>query len=115
MNVFLSTYSMCSGEVSLEVACDNHADITDIDFLTSCSIHTLLIATMQAVRWKHYLYDNYLESNGNIIDTENIKFHFEDIFVKVLTYPYIFWIIWAVIYFILNAKTLRKYVYNDIY
>ena len=116
MNVFLSTYSMCSGVVSLAVvACDNHADITDTDFLTSCSIHTLPIATMWAVRWKHYLYDNYLEYKGNIIDTENIKFQFDDIFVKVLTYPFKYWIIWAVIYFILNTKTLRKYAYSDIY
>ena len=116
MDIFLSTYSMCSGIVSLAViVCDNHADLTNTDYLTSCSIHTLPITTMWAVRWKHYLYDNYLEYKGNIIDTENIKFQFDEIFVKVLTYPLIYWIIWAVIYFILNTKTLRKYAYSDIY
>ena len=116
MNIFLSTYSMTSGIISLAVvACDNHADITDTDFLTSCCIHTLPIATMWAVRWKHYLYDNYLEYKGNIIDTENIKFQIDETFLKVLTYPFIYWIIWAVIYFIINTKTLRRYAYSDIY
>ncbi len=116
MNIFLSTYSMTSGIISLAVvACDNHADITDTDFLTSCCIHTLPIATMWAVRWKHYLYDNYLEYKGNIIDTENIKFQLDDTFFKVLTYPFVYWIIWAVIYFIINTKTLRKYAYSDVY
>ena len=116
MNVFLSTYSMCSGIISLAViACDNHADITDTDFLTSCSIHTLPIATMWAVRWKHYIYDDYLEYKGKIIDTENIKFQLDETFYKVLLYPFLYWIIWAIIYFILNTKTLRKYAYSDIY
>jgi len=116
INIFLSTYSMTSGIVSLAVvACDNHADITDTDFITSCSIHTLPIATMWAIRWKHYLYDNYLEYKGYIIDTENIKFQFDEIFFKVLLYPFIYWIIWAVIYFIINTKTLRKFAYSDIY
>ena len=116
MNVFLSTYSMCSGIISLAVVvCDNHADITDTDFLTSCSIHTLPIATMWAVRWKHYLYDNYLEYKGKIIDTEDIKFQIDETFYKVILYPFLYWIIWAIIYFILNTKTLRKYAYSDIY
>ena len=116
IDIFLSTYSMTSGVVSLAVvACDNHADITDTDFITSCSIHTLPIATMWAVRWKHYLYDNYMEYKGNIIDTENIKFQFDDIFLKVLFYPFLYWIIWAIIYFILNTKILRKYAYSDLY
>ena len=116
IDIFLSTYSMTSGIISLAVvACDNHADITDTDFITSCSIHTLPIATMWAVRWKHYLYDNYLEYKGNIIDTENIKFQFDDIFLKVLFYPFLYWIIWAIIYFILNTKILRKFAYSDLY
>ena len=107
---------MTSGVVSLAViVCDNHADITDTDFITSCSIHTLPIATMWAIRWKHYLYDNYSEYKGKIIDTENIKFQIDEIFFKVLFYPYIYWIIWAFIYFIINTKTLRKFAYSDIY
>ena len=116
MNVFLSTYSMASGIISLAVvACDNHADITDTDFVTSCSIHTLPVATMWAVRWKHYLYDNYLEYKGSIVDTENIKFQFDETFFKILLLPYFYWIIWALIYFVLNTKILRKYAYSDFY
>ena len=116
MDIFLSTYSMTSGIISLAViVCDNHADITNTDFLTSCSIHTLPVTTMWAVRWKHYLYDNYLEYKGNIIDTEDIKFQFDKIFLKVLFYPFFYWIIWAIIYFILNTKILRKYAYSDLY
>ena len=116
MNIFLSTYSMASGIISLAVvACDNHADITDTDFVTSCGIHTLPVVTMWAVRWKHYLYDNYLEYKGNIIDTENIKFEFDEIFFKVLLFPFFYWIIWAMIYFILNTKLLRKFAYSDLY
>ena len=116
MEIFLSTYSMTSGIISLAViVCDNHADITNTDFLTSCSIHTLPVTTMWAVRWKHYLYDNYLEYKGNIIDTEDIKFQFDKIFLKVLFYPFFYWIIWAIIYFILNTKILRKYAYSDLY
>ena len=114
LNLFLSVYSMNSGIISLAViVCDNHADITNTDFLTSCSIHLLPVTTMWAVRWKHRLYDNYLEYN--IIDTENIKFQIDDIFFKVLLYPFAYWIVWAVIYFILNTKILRKYAYSDLY
>ena len=116
MDIFLSIYSMTSGVVSLAViVCDNHADITNTDYLTSCSIHTLPIATMWAIRWKHYLYDNYLEYKGYIIDTENIKFQFDAIFFKVLLYPFIYWIIWAIVYFILNTTILRKFAYSDLY
>ena len=116
MDIFLSTYSMTSGIISLAViVCDNHADLTNTDFLTSCSIHTLPVTTMWAVRWKHYLYDNYLEYKGNIIDTENIKFQFDEIFLKVLFYPFFYWIIWAITYFILNTKILRKFAYSDLY
>ena len=114
LNLFLSVYSMNSGIISLAViVCDNHADITNTDFLTSCSIHLLPVTTMWAVRWKHRLYDNYMEYN--IIDTENIKFQIDDIFFKVLLYPFAYWIVWAVIYFILNTKILRKYAYSDLY
>ena len=116
IDIFLSTYSMTSGIISLAViVCDNHADITNTDFLTSCSIHTLPVTTMWAVRWKHFLYDNYLEYKGNIIDTENITFQFDDIFIKVLIYPFLYWIAWAIVYFILNTKILRKYAYSDLY
>ena len=116
MDIFLSIYSMTSGVVSLAViVCDNHADITDTDFITSCSIHTLPITTMWAVRWKHYLYNNYLEYKGNIIDTEEIKFQIDEIFFKVLLYPFIYWIIWAIFYFILNTIILRKFAYSDFY
>ena len=116
LDVFLSTYSMTSGVISLAViVCDNHADITNTDFLTSCSIHTLPVTTMWAIRWKHYLYDNYLEYKGNIVDTENIKFQFDEIFLKVLLYPFLYWIIWAIVYFILNTLILRKFAYSDLY
>ena len=116
IDIFLSIYSMTSGVISLAViVCDNHADLTNTDFLTSCSIHTLPLITMWAVRWKHRLYDNYLEYKGNIIDTENIKFQLDDIFIKVLLYPFLYWIFWAIIYFILNTKILRKYAYSDLY
>jgi len=116
MEIFLSTYSMTSGIISLAViVCDNHADITNTDFLTSCSIHTLPVTTMWAVRWKHYLYDNYLEYKGNIVDTEDIKFQFDGIFLRVLFYPFFYWIIWAIVYFILNTKILRKFAYSDLY
>ena len=114
--LFLSVYSMTSGIISLAViVCDNHADITNTDFLTSCCIHSLPVTTMWAVRWKHKLYDNYMDYKGKIIDTENIEFHIDETFFKVLTYPFIYWIIWAVVYFILNTKILRKYAYSDLY
>ena len=107
---------MTSGVISLAViVCDNHADLTNTDYLSSCSIHTLPLVTMWAIRWKHLLYDNYLEYKGNIIDTENIIFQFDDIFIKVLIYPFIYWIFWAIVYFILNTKILRKYAYSDLY
>ena len=116
MDIFLSLYSMTSGVISLAVIfCDNHADLTNTDFLTSCSIHTLPVTTMWAIRWKHYLYDNYMEYKGNIIDTENIKFQADEIFVKILIYPFLYWIVWAIVYFILNTKILRKYAYSDLY
>ena len=116
IDIFLSIFSMTSGVISLAViVCDNHADLTNTDYLSSCSIHTLPLVTMWAIRWKHRLYDNYLEYKGNIIDTENIIFQFDDIFIKVLIYPFIYWIFWAIVYFILNTKILRKYAYSDLY
>ena len=70
IDIFLSIFSMTSGVISLAViVCDNHADITNTDYLSSCSIHTLPLVTMWAIRWKHRLYDNYLEYKGNIIGT----------------------------------------------
>ena len=116
LNLFLSVYSMTSGIISLAViVCDNHADITNTDLLTSCSIHSLPVTTMWAVRWKHRLYDNYREYKGNIVNTENIKFQIDETFFKVLLYPFFYWIIWAIVYFVLNTKILRKYAYSDLY
>ena len=116
MDIFLGIYGMTSGVVSLAViVCDNQLDLTNTDFLTSCSIHVLPVTTMWAVRWKHFLYDNYEEYKNTIVDTENIKFQFDDIFIKLVTYPFYYWIGWAFIYFILNTKILRKYAYSDLY
>ena len=39
---------------------------------------------------------NYLEYKGNIIDTEDIKFQLDKIVLKVLFYPFFYWIIWAI-------------------
>ena len=115
-DLFLSIYSMTSGIISLAVIiCDNHADITNTDYLTSCCIHILPVTSMWAVRWKHRLYDNYMDYKGYIIDTEDIKFQIDSTFFKVLTYPFIYWIIWAIVYFILNTSILRKYAYSDLY
>ena len=115
-DLFLSIYSMTSGIVSLAViVCDNHADITNTDYLTSCCIHSLPVTTMWAVRWKHKLYDNYQDYKGKIVDTEDIKFQIDETFFKVLCYPFMYWIIWAVVYFILNTYVLRKYAYSDLY
>lgn len=114
--IFLSCFSMTSGVVSLAVVvCDNQADLTNTDFLTSCSIHVLPVLTMWAVRWKHLIYDNYLEYKGNIIDTENIKFQYDKTFWKIVLYPLMYWIVWAVIYFFLNTVVLRKFAYSDKY
>ena len=56
---------------------------------------------------------NIMDNNG--IDTENIEFHIDETFFKVLCYPFMYWIIWAVVYFILNTYVLRKYAYSDLY
>ena len=47
--------------------------------------------------------------------TENIKFQIDETFFKVLLYPFFYWIIWAIVYFILNTKILWKYAYSDLY
>lgn len=118
MDTFLSCYSMTSGVISLAVVvCDNQADLTNTDFLTSCSIHVLPITTMWAVRWKHLLYSNSEDFwNGiRIIDTSKIYFNFDEIFFKLVLYPFYYWIFWAVAYFFLNTYFLRRFAYSNKY
>lgn len=114
--IFYTVYPAASGIISLAVVvCDNQADLNNTDFLTSCFIHVLPVTTVWAIRWKHYLYPEDIFQGKTLLTVGDIPFAFDDTLKKLIIYPYTLWLIWAVFYFILNAKILRKYAYSDLY
>jgi hypothetical protein len=44
---------------------------------------------------------------------ENVKFAFDAMFFKMIYLPLIFWLCWAVPYYILTTTILSRYVYNS--
>lgn len=116
-NIFYTVYPAASSVISLAViVCDNQADLSNTDFLTSCSIHILPVSTMWAIRWKHRLYPKEIFDNDNTLLTlGDIPFRFDNNLYMLIRNLYLLWLIWAICYFILNAKILRKYAYSDLY
>lgn len=116
LDLFLLVFAISSGLISLAVVvCDNQADLSNTDFLTSCFIHTLPVTTMWAIRWKHMLYPKQVLEERNCIDMGNVPFAFDETFFKLLVYPYVLWFIWATYFFFLNQVVLRKYAFSDYY
>lgn len=115
-DLFLLVFPIASGVISLAViVCDNQADLSSTDFLTSCFIHSLPITTMWAIRWKHMLYPKHVLEERILIDIGTVPFAFDEIFFKLLIYPYVLWLFWATYYFFLNVFVLRKYAFSDYY
>lgn len=115
-DLFLAEYSICGGIISLAVVvCDNRADLSNTDYLSSCSIHFLPIITLWGIRWKHKLYNKDIFIGKSLIEIGDVSFKFDDTFFKLLKYPYLIWFSWAIFYFIMNTKILRKYAYSDYY
>ena len=115
-DLFIAEYSIASGIISLAVVvCDNQADISNTDYLSSCSIHVLPFMTVWAIRWKHKLYHNDIFEGSTLVSIGEVSFKFDDTFFKLIKYPYFIWFGWAIFYFIMNAKVLRKFAFSNYY
>ena len=115
-DIFYTVYAAASGVISLAVVvCDNQADLNNTDFLTSCFIHVLPVTTVWAIRWKHIIYPDDIFEGKTLLTVGDVPFAFDENLKKLLLYPYLLWLLWAIAYFILNTKILRKYAYSDLY
>ena len=140
LNLFITEFSISNSIISFAaIVCDNQADLSNTDFLTSCSIHLIPIISMWAIKWRNRIYsynniENSNKENSNIennnffnynifnynnsefINLDNVKFKFfDEIFMKIFFFSYGIWFIWAIIYFILCTTILRKFTYSDLY
>ena len=117
MNLFITEFSISNSIISLAViVCDNRADFSNTDFLTSCSIHLIPITSLWAIKWRNRIYSNNDVVNNDFINFDDVKFKFGDeIFKKIFFFSYGTWFVWAIVYFILCTTVLRKYTYSDLY
>ena len=116
LNIFITVFSAASCVISLAVIiCDNQVDLDNSDYLHSCSIHVLPIVTCWAIRWKHKLYYDDIFEGKSLLTVGDVPFKFDTYLFKFVGYLYLFWLSWAVVYFVLNTMVLRKYAYSDLY
>jgi hypothetical protein len=85
MNLFITEFSISNSIISLAViVCDNRADFSNTDFLTSCSIHLIPITSLWAIKWRNRIYSNNDVVNNDFINFDDVKFKFGDeIFKKI--------------------------------
>jgi hypothetical protein len=93
---------------------NNTTQFNSTDHLTSSWVHTLPLIISWAIRWRHYIYTQEILSklNFDFIDFSKIEFKFDNLFWRLVYYPVLFWLLWAVLYFISMGFVLKKFTRN---
>lgn len=102
---------------SAVVVFNNTTQFNSTDHLTSSWVHTLPLIVNWAIRWRHFIYtsDMLRKLNFNFMDFTKIEFNFDQLFWKLVYYPVLFWLLWALYYFIFMGFVLKRFTRNPKY
>lgn len=115
-NIFYTLFPAASGIVSFAaIACDNQIDFYDTDLISSAFIHCAPMVSVWAIRWKHILYSPSVFEGKSFLSLGEIKFEFNSVLLRLTVFPFVFWFLWAMVYFVLNTVILRRFTYSDLY
>jgi hypothetical protein len=118
-DLFKIAYVSGTGVMSLAVIVfNNQAQFNSTDHLTSSYLHTIPLITSWAIRWRHRIYSHSDTERWGIQlnNFEGVSFSLDDDFFKLVYLPILFWLGWAVCYYILTTTVLNKYIVrSDVY
>lgn len=116
--LFSTCYICTTGLMSLSIILfNNQTHFNNSDHLTSSWIHTLPLIANWSIRWRHMIYfeDSLQNLKFNFINFEEIKFEFNYLLYGLFIYPLIFWLFWAILYYILIQFLLKRFIDDNKY
>ena len=112
-NAFLAIFSISTGVIGLtNISHKNKIELGNSEFLMNTFLDCIPTLATSAIRWKHLIYDLPFD---NFISLGYIPFHNDIILWKIILIPFGLWLIWALIFLILNGKILRGFAYSHLY
>ena len=112
-NLFLAIFSISTGVIGLtNISHKNKIELSDSEFLMNTFLDCIPTLAASAIRWKHLIY--FIPFN-NFINLGYVPFKNDIILWKIILIPFGLWLIWALIYLILNGKILRGFAYSHLY
>ena len=112
-NAFLAIFSISTGVIGLtNIAHKNKIELGNSEFLMNTFLDCIPALATSAIRWKHLIY--YVPFD-NFISLGNIRFKNDLMLWKIILIPFGLWLIWALIYLILNGKILRGFAYSHLF
>jgi hypothetical protein len=111
---FLLVFSCSTGVISLTIITDNNeVELNDSDFITSTFLDCIPILITSTIRWKHLL---YREQDSDFVINVGEKVFCYDYTMQMLIFSQIgVWMLWSVLYMVLNGKVLRQFAYSNLY
>ena len=112
-NAFLAIFSISTGVIGLtNIAHKNKIELGNSEFLMNTFLDCIPTLATSAIRWKHLIY--YIPFD-NFISLGNVPLKNDIILWKIILIPFALWLIWALIYLILNGKILRGFAYSHLF
>ena len=112
-NAFLAIFSISTGVIGLtNIAHKNKIELGNSEFLMNTFLDCIPALATSAIRWKHLIY--YVPFD-NFISLGNIRFKNDLMLWKIILIPFGLWLIWALVYLILNGKILRGFAYSHLF
>ena len=112
-NAFLAIFSISTGVIGLtNISHKNKIELGNSEFLMNTFLDCIPTLATSAIRWKHLIYDLPFD---NFISLGYIPFHNDIILWKIILIPFGLWLVWALIFLILNGKILRGFAYSHLY
>ena len=112
-HAFLAIFSISTGVIGLtNIAHKNKIELGNSEFLMNTFLDCIPALATSAIRWKHLIY--YVPFD-NFISLGNIRFKNDLMLWKIILIPFGLWLIWALIYLILNGKILRGFAYSHLF
>ena len=112
-NAFLAIFSISTVVIGLtNIAHKNKIELGNSEFLMNTFLDCIPALATSAIRWKHLIY--YVPFD-NFISLGNIRFKNDLMLWKIILIPFGLWLIWALIYLILNGKILRGFAYSHLF
>jgi len=102
---------------SAVVVFNNTTQFNSTDHVTSSWVHTLPLVVNWAIRWRHFIYTEetlrYLKFE--FTDFSKIEFKIDQLFWKLIYYPVLYWLLWALMYFVLMGFVFKRFTRNTKY